>query len=613
MLTSLLNPNNDVDIYKNYGISQIKLHKVLNNNIHIKSLNSIIIFALALSVSHPGMSQCLIISPGASLVGSGGNIVLIGDAVNNGFVSNNNNTVIFSGTAQSLGGSSPVLFNNLILAAGSTTSILTPGHALSGILLSNGILNSNGNLTLLSTEVQTALIDGSAIGEVFGDVTMQRYLSSGFGYKYFSSPFQAATVAEFGDDMDLTAPFESFYRYDESRTSSGWVSYINPAWMLDPMRGYAVNFGSSAIASTVDVTGIVNNGSLSLTLYNNNNLYTKGFSLIGNPYPSPIDWNSPDGWTKSSIDDALYYFKSSNTDQYGGTYSTYMNGISSDGFATNIIPSMQGYFVHVSDGTWPVTGILTVNNEVRINNQVHPFIKSGIKGDKPYLRLVSGYSDDSASYDPLVVYFDEDATCNFDGQLDALKLFNTDARVTNFYSFGEDGRRLSINALPVKVEILCTVRLGIKTERNGEVIFRIEKLEGDFNYNIIYLSDIITGSRQELHSGKEYRISLTADHYQNRFFLLLANSNTDIPGLTSGSDWIKIYSVRGILKVEIKLPSCKNGTLEIKNILGQALIVYKIDEPGYHEFKPVLKTGIYIATFTSDNKKLSERILFESL
>jgi len=31
------------------------------------------------------------------------------------------------------------------------------------------------------TQTQTALIDGSGAGEVLGNVTMQRYLASGFG------------------------------------------------------------------------------------------------------------------------------------------------------------------------------------------------------------------------------------------------------------------------------------------------------------------------------------------------------------------------------------------------------------------------------------------------
>jgi len=97
---------------------------------------------------------------------------------------------------------------------------------------------------------------------------MQRYLLHGFGYKYFSSPFQAATVNEFGDDMDLGASFPSFYRYDESLTSSGWVSYIAPAGVLNQMVGYAVNFGNVDAPNTADVTGVVNDGILSVTIYN---------------------------------------------------------------------------------------------------------------------------------------------------------------------------------------------------------------------------------------------------------------------------------------------------------------------------------------------------------
>jgi len=573
---------------------------------------NLMIIALALILDHSGLSQSLIISAGTSFTGTGGNIVLLGDAVNDGFVSNNTNTVVFSGTAQSLGGTSPVIFNNLTIASGSTTAIVTAGQTLSGILVSNGILNANGNITLLSTATQTALIDGSGTGEVFGDVTMQSYLPSGFGYKYFSSPFQAATVSEFGDDMDLPAPFTSFYRYDEGRTSSGWVSYKDPAGVLNPMHGYAVNFGSSAAASTVDVTGIVNNGNLSLTIFNNNNLYTKGFNLVGNPYPSPIDWNAFSGWTKTNIDNALYYFKASTTDQYGGTYTTYINGNSSDGLATNIIPSMQGFFVHVSNGTWPVTGTLELNNNVRITDQTHPFIKSEAQSEVSFLRLAAGYSDAPASYDPLVIYVDEKATYNFDGQLDALKLFNTDAKVTNFYSFANDGSVLSINALPVTEENLCTVRLGIRTERNGDVIFKISDLEGDFFYDNIYLSDVITGTNQDLLSDKQYRVNLAAGHYQDRFFLNLSNSNTDIPDLIPAGDWINIYGSRGILKAEIKLSSFEKGTLTIYNLLGQALYIYNIYTQGYHEFGPVINDGIYIVTFHSNNRSISKKLFFQS-
>jgi len=583
----------------------------------LKSLIYILILIMGSFMTAPGVCQELVVSSGTGFIGSGGSVVLRGNLTNNGSLTSYG-TVVLSGSTQSIDGDIPAQFNNLTISSASTTTMVTPGQTISGVLLCNGVLNAGGNLTLLSTESATALIDGSGAGHVLGDLSMQRYLPSAFGYKYFSSPFQAATVGEFGDDMDLGAAFTTFYRYDENRLisgtpASGWVGYKIPDNLLIPMTGYAVNFGSRSDPATVDVTGVVNNGDLSVTLYNNNQIYTKGFNLVGNPYPSPVDWDAAEGWERINIDDALYYFGAGTTDQYGGTYRTYMNGVSSDGLATGVIPSMQGFFVHVADGSYPVTGTLGMTNKVRITNLTHPFIKSDAKGDKSYIRLVAGYSGDSTSFDPLVIYFDEKATLNFDGQHDALKLYNTDAKVTNFYSFGEDGSRLSINALPLVDENLCTVRLGIKTEKDGEVVFRIKHIEGDFFYKTISISDVISGTEQELDSGSEYRVFLEAGHYQERFYLNLVNIPTGIPDNPGTvSEYINIYSFRGILKAEIDDPSFKNGILTIYNLMGQALYKYNIYEPGYHEFSPAIKDGIYIIAFNSGNRRITKKLFIKS-
>jgi len=579
----------------------------------MKLQRSVMIIALLLILYHSASGQAFIIFPGSGVISSGGKIALSGDVVNNGTIINNSNTFIFAGSTQTLNWSSPVLFNNLNVESGSTTTITTAGQTLDGILLSNGILNAGGNMTLLSTAVRTALIDGSGTGQVLGNVTMQRYLPSAFGYKYFSSPFQGATVNEFGDDMNLLVAFPSVYRYDESRISSGWVSYINPAGSLNLFQGYAVNFGSSSLPVTADVTGVVNNGSLLVTLYNHNNAYTKGFNLAGNPYPSPIDWNASSGWTKTNIDNSLYFFRASDTDQYGGVYSTYLNGVSSDGIADNMIPSMQGFFVHVLDGPPTITGTLALNNSVRVNDTVHPFAKSAL-GASPqtYIRLAAGYSDDNLSYDPLCIYFDIKATYNFDGQYDAYKLFNTDMSVTNYYSFGNDGSRLSIDALPLNDDSFCKVRLGLKTERSGDVIFMIKDIIGVFNYEYISITDVITGKTQDLLSGQQYKVILPAGDYQNRFFLNLSNIIADIPDGVPETDWFNIYSSKGILKAEINLPACENGALKIHNLTGQTLYIYEINQPGYHEFSPVIKTGIYIVTFTVSKMMASKKIFIQS-
>ncbi len=471
----------------------------------------------------------------------------------------------------------------------------------------NGDLASGGYLILLSTPVQTAMIDGSGTGEVTGNVTMQRYLPSGFGYKYFSSPFQAATVSQFGDEVNLGAGFPPIYRYDENRTSSGWVRYNYPDSLLKPMNGYATNFGSLITPDTADITGVVNNGPVSITLRNHNFTYTQGFNLVGNPYPSPIDWDASAGWTKTNIDDAIYYFKASATDQYGGTYSSYIDGVSSDGVVSDTIPSMQGFFVHVSDGVFPVTGILASDNDVRITDFTQPFTKSAKGETKPLIRLNAGFSGDDSSYDPLVICFDEKAQTTFDSQLDALKLMNTDLAVTNLYATGSDGTKLSIDGLPLSFMTEGSVPLGLKISKAGNVVFKISSLDSQLSGSGIYLSDIVTGSNQDLLDGKEYIVSLASGEYTNRFYLNITSTPTDINPVRSFEDLFRIYYSNGTLTAYITL-NADNGTLTITNLTGQTVFMKKIYESGYHEFNTILKSGIYIATFSTKNTKVSRKI-----
>ncbi len=532
-----------------------------------------------------------------------------GNLENNGSFTAAGSTITLNGkSAQTIGGTTPVDFNNLTIGSGSITTVNTAGQTISGILLSNGTLNSGGNITLLSTAAQTALIDGTGTGQVLGNVIMQRYLPSGFGYKYFSSPFQTAPVSELGDDMDLSASFPPVYRYDESRISSGWVKYIIPGNPLVPLAGYSMNFGSVSDPKTVDVTGVVNNGSMSVTLYNHNNTYTKGYNFVGNPFSSPIDWDAATGWIKTNIDDAVYYFKGSTTDQYGGTYSTYLAGHSSDGLATNIIPSMQGFFVHVSDGTFPVTATFGLSNDVRITNLTHPFLKSSQQNQTSLLRLIAFYSDDSASYDPAVIYFDDKATFNFDGQLDALKLYNTDNKVPNFYTSGNDGSRLSINALPFTADNLYRIPLGLLTARDGNIAFKIKDIGSSFAGKSITISDIVTGINQNLSDNNEYKVFLDAGNYPDRFFLNLSDVATDVTVVDSKADWFTVYSSHGKLKAEISLLSGETGTLSVYNLTGQILFNDKVYVSGYHEYSPGVKDGIYIVRFISDMRSISKKL-----
>jgi hypothetical protein len=546
------------------------------------------------------------IQTGASVTVSGGAMQIAGAISNSGtFTVSNGSIELISSTAQTIPAAvfAGNLINNLTInnAAGVT---LSGTLQIAGILkATTGTFSTAGFVTLLSTATQTALIDGSGAGSITGNVTMQRYLPSGFGYKYFSSPFTSATVSQFANDLDLAATFPSFYTYIQNQTSSGFTAYTTTTGPLTPMLGYAGNFGASAAPKTVDMTGVVNNGTVtSPTLFNHNQPYTLGFNLAGNPYPSPVDWNAAAGWTRTNIDNALYYFNAGSTNQYTGTYSTYINGISSDGIANNIIPAMQGFFVHVSNGTYPVTATFAVNNSARVNNLTPGFHRDA-PATVPLLRLNASFANEEMPEDATVVYFDHSATPAFNIEMDALKLINTDPLVPNLYSLS-DTTKLSIHALPYVQDSSSSIPLGLLIQRPGTVTFKVQDMERIPAGLHVYLRDTVTGITQDLQRNPVYIQQLETGRYHNRFSLVFSLKDlNDKPAET-----FNVYGAGGKIYVYLDLAASEKGGVTISNMAGQVLLKKQVTGNGYTDMGPTFTSGIYFVNFQSEKGLRSKKV-----
>lgn len=567
-----------------------------------------------------GSVNNITIEAGSSLVLAGGTLQISGTITNNGSFDATSGTIEMNGSSSQVIGSGIFTGNtveNLTVSNASGVTLLGPLNATGIVLVESGDLSSGGFLTLVSTASGTALIDGSGNGTVSGNVTMQRYLASGFGYKYFSSPFTNATVAEFDDDRIIDPYFPTVYSYNENNIvsempASGWVEYETSSNPLSPLTGYAVNFGDLTAPRTIDMTGGVNNGNISVTLYNNNQIYTRGFNLAGNPYPSPIDWAAPSGWTKTNVDNALYFFKASSSDPYSGRYSTWVNGISSDDTVTNIIPSMQGFFVHVSDGPpWPVTATLSLDNNTRVTGLSQIFAKSDKKSPESLLRLTASFYDNQASADPLVIYFDEKADRGFDSNHDALKLLNTDHHTPSLYSLSSDSRKLSINAIPERKDTITCIPLGITTSIDRYLKIRMTDAGALLAGWKINLTDLKAGVEYDLREGDGYSIFLEAGEYNDRFVLNLTPLATGIPE-TTPDDVFSVHSFHGVVKSYVDISQTGEGDFKLFNLAGQLLFVERITETGYNEFNPGLKDGIYIATFASGKYRTSRKLFISN-
>lgn len=553
-----------------------------------------------------GWAQGLLIPSGGYITLNNGNLGIGANFQNDGSFTHIGGKVVFNGAVQSLGGGSATAFRDILVNTGSTTTVATAGHTISRTLLSNGTLDANSNLTLLSDAAQTALIDGTGTGDVVGQLHMQRYIPVGFGYKYLSSPFQDATVSELSDELNLSANFPPLYSYTENVASNGWAYYNNPTSLLSPLQGYAANFGAGTTAVTVDMTGLVSNGAQSTgAIYNNNQQYTQGFHLVGNPYPSPIDWDAPNGWTRNNIDNAVYYFDAGSTDEYGGTYSSYINGVSSNGIASKIIPAMQGFFIHVADGIYPVAGELAMNNQVRIND-LNPNFHRRNAPEIPLLRLNLSFDLQYSKADAMVIYFDPMAGEKFEPGLDALKLLNTDNAVPSIYAIAGN-EKLSISALKAPADSIYAIPLGVHAASANYVHIRVANMSNIPDDQFIYLADAHAGQLHNLRGDKPYTTLLKEKEENSRFSIVFSKTELSETSIIM-SQQLNAYGRLGKIYVYLNIATGTEGDLVVYNTAGQQLSRHFLKGMGYHELDAPHANGMYILSFYSSKGKFTNKL-----
>jgi hypothetical protein len=215
--------------------------------------------------------------------------------------------------------------------------------------------------------------------------------------------------------------------------------------------------------------------------------------------------------------------------------------------------------------------------------------------------------------DNAVIYFDSKATLEFDSQLDALKLMNTDIDVPNMYFITPADRNLQIYALPPVFETLCRIPLGLRISREGYVIIKIKDIDAGFLNMRIFITDAVAGTEHDLIPDEEFKLFLNDGEYENRFFLNFSEDAGRPEIITSTTEnkispgIFNIYYSGETLHTETSNQGVA-GSLTISNLLGQTLYTTRVYDDGYHEFNVHLIDGIYIATFTTGKTRISKKI-----
>ncbi|MDB5274087.1 MAG: hypothetical protein JWO58_2454 [Chitinophagaceae bacterium] len=544
----------------------------------------------------------LTINTSGTLTNTSGTLNLYSNLVNNGTYTDNGTTAFVGTTAQSITGATN--FNNLTLnnAAGLT---LNNASTVKGVLtLTNGTFTTNNNLNV---DLYWGAIAGTGAGTTTGNIRFFKIIY-GNGYHYISSPLPGRTAADWDDNVTIKFGANSnLYSYNETLPDTnmkvGWTPVTSTSTALQTMTGYALYF--KLYNTVLDVSGPYthNPGTLtSVTLTNTKSTTpffkpaSDGWNHIGNPYPTTLDWSAA-GWTKTGIDNAVYYW-----DSHALRFASYVSGVGNNG-GTQYIPSMQGFFVKVT--TSGGTGSLAMTNSVRTTPTNKDVWRTS--SEDHILRLTTS---SSTFDDETIIRFMDDATDTLDSQYDAYKLMNG-GQTPSFYSY-YNANEYAINSLP-SIAIDRTIPLKLNTAFNGSYTFTAD-LTGFEDVDSILFIDQAQNVRQDLKINPTYTVDLITGNIANRFFINYKNQPDVVTGDTpsSQSSGIDVFGLEQ--KVTVKFNDTKIGNADIRifDIKGNAVYALKNQNvsSGLVEINlPTISTGVYVVKIESGQASKTQEVI----
>lgn len=500
-----------------------------------------------------------------------------GDFTNNGTFNRNTGTVVFNGSSvQTIQGSTTTEFNNITVTnTGGPPSVRVQSNQdLRGVLtLSAGsVFDADGSsntsvFTLRSTDDEPTADAGIATlptgASVAGNVRYERFMSieganNNRIYRYISSPVQNATVADLQNEIPVTGTFtgtsscsgctsnQSMWTYDESNITgdlnNGYVDFPATANTepFQPGVGYLLFVRGNLLGTPIwNLSGPINSGNadLGVTFTSSGTPANDGWNLVGNPYPSTIDWNSG-SWTKNGLTGTIYMRDNGN----GGVVATW-NGTTGVNGGSRFIAAGQAFWVQ-ADTDSPD---LIATEAVKVAGTSTTFFRERSVQDLVRVTLVQNEKRDET-----VIHFREDANHGFD-KVDAWKLKNS--AVFNISSLTEQGEDLAINSLPY-IGCSKTITLNMTNVTTGNYRLEFSELESFSNASAIMLTDKFTGTSLDVKSDSSYNFSITTDTVSSapdRFKLVFSEFNQDfslsVSDICTGGDAF------------IEIPESKSGAV----------------------------------------------------
>lgn len=475
--------------------------------------------------------------------------------------------------------------NEVIVTENASTSSLTVNP--------NGKLTVNEGITFTASSV-TLLNDATGSASILGyegTAQVQQSLAENRWW-YITSPITEAASSVLGTTV---------YKFNAAKATSGYETVTT----LTPGIGYAVN-------NTADITatfeGTLNSGEQNVSINYNGNLTDtfRGYNLIGNPYPSALDWDKV--WANTENNAAItatLWYNSNNAFQ---TYNAKGTIPTEPDFDAQI-PPMQGFWVMskaVSSSSDPVTSTLTLDNTMRLHPTSTPFmlkaprrvVSAGAGAGNQILRL---YVSNGTQRDAAVVYFNGNASDGYD-DYDSPKMFNNN-NTPEIYTLIES-KSLAINGMntiPYDSEIV----LAFKSPQSGRFTISVNEFSNFAEGVKVFLKDKLTGEATDL-TLDEYTFESDAAATANRFVLIFPKSGvvTSVEHENASSLQVSVVDNN-----RIRITGVEAGAqATVYNSVGQLVMSQKL-EGSTTLLNQNFRSGIYLVKVMNNGTELTGKVI----
>jgi hypothetical protein len=335
-------------------------------------------------------------------------------------------------------------------------------------------IDNLGNFTI---EDKGSLVMIDDIGTVFGNYIVKKntpdYTQVG-STSFFSSPMIES-------DSNITSIFntdDTIFYWDASVSPTYWVFIPHEespgvSNNLGLGRGYAVRADMTTGNITRIFSGEMNTGDVSVPVYYSDSSTSPGqfgYNIVGNPYPSAIDWFAFKADNASILSGTMYVWRQQ---AIGGINhaSSYiaLNSLGTVPYeaANEFIGSAQGFVVKTN-----ATSNVVFKNSHRVSNNQQFFRNSNDSNRRAlgnsWLKL-----EGATNKSTILIGFNSNATTAFDNDYDGIFIGGTDP-LQLFSLNGTD--KLLINGQPeLTAPNDTSIPLGIKAAVTGNYTISIEE------------------------------------------------------------------------------------------------------------------------------------------